>query len=159
MMQTVDEVRKFIGDMLSSGKQSLTLNVHRASMTIVKIEPPEIKLITRYECYAGKSESSFTINAFRSKKGLWKDVVDLLISSAGGVENIVIPDLDIDIPDLKENMERIDEIIEMFEKAECPDDWAMCPLWERNDCDNFCPLTEAADMLREYKRMEHKKMT
>lgn len=51
-------------------------------------------------------------------------------------------------------MDRIDEIIEMFEKAECPKEYELCPLTVAgNDCDNYCPFTEAADMLTEYKKL------
>ena len=48
-------------------------------------------------------------------------------------------------------MERIDEIITMFEKAKCPKEYKNCPLYEMNDCDNYCPFTEAADLLIDLK--------
>ena len=52
-------------------------------------------------------------------------------------------------------MERIDEIIEQFENAECPKDLEQCPMRVAgNDCDNFCPFVEGADMLKEYKRLK-----
>lgn len=52
-------------------------------------------------------------------------------------------------------MNRTDEIIEMFEKAACPEDYEQCPLRVAgNDCDNHCPFTEAAEMLDEYRRKQ-----
>lgn len=52
-------------------------------------------------------------------------------------------------------MDRIDEIINMFEKAECPKRYKNCPLNKLgNDCDNYCPFTEAADMLKDYRDMK-----
>lgn len=53
-------------------------------------------------------------------------------------------------------MDRIDEIIDMFEKATCPRNYSECPLKVvGNDCDNYCPFTEAADMLKEYKDLKN----
>ena len=50
-------------------------------------------------------------------------------------------------------MDRIDEIIDQFDKAECPKDYEQCPVRVAgNDCDNFCAFPEAADMLRELKK-------
>ena len=57
-------------------------------------------------------------------------------------------------------MERIDEIIDLFDKAQCPEDWKKCPLYQGgNDCDNYCPFTEAADMLRDYKKVKPEEAT
>lgn len=50
-------------------------------------------------------------------------------------------------------MERIDEIIEMLDKAECPKAYKQCPLFKYNDCDNYCPFVEASDMLKEYREL------
>lgn len=54
-------------------------------------------------------------------------------------------------------MDRIDEIIDMFQKAECPKRYKNCPLFKYNDCDNYCPFVEAADMLIDYKRLINEK--
>ena len=51
-------------------------------------------------------------------------------------------------------MDRIDEIIDMFENAECPKEYKNCPLFQCNDCDNYCPFVEAADMLKDYKKIK-----
>ena len=52
-------------------------------------------------------------------------------------------------------MDRIDEIIDMFERAECPKRYKKCPLYVAgNDCDNYCPFVEAADMLKDYKKLK-----
>ena len=52
-------------------------------------------------------------------------------------------------------MDRIDEIIEQFENAECPKDYKQCPMYVAgNDCDNFCPFPEAAEMLQDYKKLK-----
>lgn len=48
-------------------------------------------------------------------------------------------------------MERIDEIIDMFDKVQCPEHYEECPLYPLNDCDNYCPFVEASDMLKEYR--------
>lgn len=55
-------------------------------------------------------------------------------------------------------MDRIDEIIDQFERCECPKRYLnSCPPRKAgNDCDNYCPFIEAADMLREYKEMKEK---
>ena len=53
-------------------------------------------------------------------------------------------------------MERIDEIIEMFEKATCPKRYKNCPLYQYNDCDNYCPFTECVDLLYELKERREK---
>lgn len=50
-------------------------------------------------------------------------------------------------------MDRIDEIIQMFDDAQCPKNYKECPLYEHNDCDNYCPFVEASDMLKDYKRL------
>lgn len=50
-------------------------------------------------------------------------------------------------------MERIDEIIKMFDSAQCPKNYEECPLYQHNDCDNYCPFVEASDMLKDYKRL------
>lgn len=56
-------------------------------------------------------------------------------------------------------MDRVDEIIDMFVRAECPKRYLnCCPMRKAgNDCDNFCPFIEAADMLREYKELKGEK--
>ena len=52
-------------------------------------------------------------------------------------------------------MDRIDEIIDMFEKAECPKRYKHCPLAVAgNDCDNECLFVEAVDMLKDYKKLK-----
>lgn len=53
-------------------------------------------------------------------------------------------------------MSRVTELIEMFEKAECPSEYEKCPLYPLNDCDNYCPFTEAAEMLADYERLKKK---
>ena len=51
-------------------------------------------------------------------------------------------------------MDRLDEIIELFSKAECPKRYKNCPLAKAgNDCDNYCPFVEAEDMLIEYREL------
>jgi len=55
-------------------------------------------------------------------------------------------------------MERIDELIEMCEKAKCPKDYEQCPLYPYNDCDNYCPFVEIADILREHKMVNEPKL-
>lgn len=45
-------------------------------------------------------------------------------------------------------MERIDELIDMFEKADCKD----CPMTiARNDCNNYCPFVKVVYLLKELK--------
>lgn len=55
-------------------------------------------------------------------------------------------------------MEYIDEIIGMLEALmQCPEDWEHCSgRLVGNDCDNQCVFLEAADMLRDYKRLKVK---
>jgi hypothetical protein len=49
-------------------------------------------------------------------------------------------------------MERIDELIDMFSKADCPKQYKNCPLAVvGNDCDNYCPFVEVVDLLNELK--------
>lgn len=52
-------------------------------------------------------------------------------------------------------MDRIDELIDMCDRAECPKRYLnCCPMRKAgNDCDNYCPFVEMADIMRDYKRL------
>lgn len=65
-------------------------------------------------------------------------------------------------------MERIDELIDMFEKANCPKEYKQCPLYIKNGCDYFdgwcnrrrsCAFAEAAELLREFKAIKEPENT
>lgn len=52
-------------------------------------------------------------------------------------------------------MDRVDELISMCEKAECPKKYKTCPFDKAgNDCDNYCPFVELVDILKEYKGLK-----
>ena len=58
------------------------------------------------------------------------------------------------------NMDRLDEIIDNFERCQCPKRYLNCcpPRKAGNDCDNWCPFIEAAEMLREYRELKNNKI-
>lgn len=57
-------------------------------------------------------------------------------------------------------MDRLDEIIDNFERCQCPIRYLNCcpPRKAGNDCDNWCPFIEAAEMLKEYRELKNNKI-